>query len=110
MEEGQTAVGQDRQAQEDCEGVLSRGAARETRANSRCEDVVKMRLLQTDANFPALLSPSFPLSLSLFTLSDQYSLCVGGRCGAGTLAAEGGFQWPFRHPDALARGCQSLGC
>ena len=99
MEEGQTAVGQDRQAQEDCQGVLSRGAARETRANSRCEDVVKMRF-----------SLSLPLSLSLFTLSDQYSLCVGGRRGAGTLAAEGGFQWPFRHPDALARGCQSLGC
>ena len=68
MEEGQTAVGQDRQAQEDCQGVLSRGAARETRANSRCEDVVKMRLLQTDAHFPALLSLPPSLALPLHTL------------------------------------------
>ena len=71
MEEGQPAVGQGRQAQEDCQGVLSRGAAEETRANSRCAHAVKMRSLQKDANFPALLSPSLPLSLALFTLSDQ---------------------------------------
>ena len=94
-------------------GGLSGGA--EPRSGARDASEFKVRGCGQDAlatdrcKFPRP-SLSLPPSLSLFTLSDQYSLCVGGRRGAGTLAAEGGFQWPFRHPDALARGCQSLGC